>query len=367
MTEVIRKVTVHRHKLFGEIRTVKDDNGYYLFIISDLSSFLKRKNVMNTIEKQKIEVIKVKVTCLTAIHNGEQLFEERIVGTIREKDMLHLVRSSQISCSRVMEMWIRRDVLKDDILWSKDISYNREYYKDEYIELQIAELDLLKAKVNMLEYDILKKMDDNYFKIIDEISMENEISQNNNSIEKIVIYNHKLFGDIRTVIKDGEVLFIANDIASALKYKSPQMVVKSYCTNLTKVSIESEIYLSNKDKYSYHRIMTNAITYNDVQRLIKYSSKVDKRMFELWIRNEVLNEDNGYDKNIVYQGEFYKDEYIKVLSKDIDFYREQVKLLEEELYSKTEKIIQEDINLITNYDLAKKLETVFKVTKSKKK
>lgn len=368
MNDTIREITVHRHKLFGEIRTVKDDDGCYLFVVSDLSSFLRRKNIMKSIDKQGIEIIEVKVKNLTAVNKNKQLFEERMIKTIREKDMLHLVRSSQISSSRIMEMWIRRDVLRDDVMWSKDISYNREYYKDEYIELQISELDLLKAKINLLEYDILKKLtDDNYSKIIDENSISDEIFENNKIVENIVTYSHPLFGDIRTIKREGDILFIANDIASALKYKSPQMVVKSYCTRLIKVSIKSEIYLSNQDRYSYHRTMINAINYNDVQRLIKYSSKVDKRMFELWIRSEVLKEDNGYDKNIVYQGEYYKDEYIKALAKDIEFYRGQVRILEEELYDVTEKIVQEDVNLITNYDLAKKLETVFKVSKSKKK
>lgn len=367
MDDIIRNVTVHRHKLFGEIRTVKDDDGYYLFIVSDLSSFLKKKNIMKTIEKQNIEVIKVKINCVMAINNNEKLLDERIVSAIKEKDMLHLVRSSQISSSRFMEMWIRRDVLRDDSMWSKDISFNREYYKDEYIELQIAELDLLKAKVEMLSYDILRKYkEETYYEMLEENSIEKKTTKNQRYIEKTKMYGHKLFGEIRVIEKDNEVLFIGNDVAKALKYKSPQMAVKSHCAKLTKVSIKSEIYLANKKEYSYHITAVNVIGYEDVQRLIKYSSKVDKRMFELWIRSEVLNEDNNYDKEVVYQGEFYKDEYIKVLAKDIEMYREKVRLLEEELYSQTEKVVQENVDLVTNYDLAKKLETVFKVTKKKK-
>lgn len=108
-----------------------------------------------------------------------------------------------------------------------------------------------------------------------------------------------------------------------------------------------------------------ALRIKDTLYLITKSDRPDYRILELWIIREVLKDDLFWNKKYDFNREFYKDEYIKELSKEIQIYREQILELENILYSRTEKIVQENKNLVTNYDLAKILENKFKVIKTK--
>lgn len=348
----MNSVTVYTHKLFGSFRVVKRDNNEVLFITSDIANCLRYKNIKRVLKKRNIQEVEVYIDCISAVNNRNIVLDKKKMKALTIEDVMFLIRiSDRVDC-KILDMWIKREVLKDDDFWIRGISFNREYFKDEYIKMQSAELDLLKAKIYLLEAKILEKVSDVEYESI--ISQDDYDSGTTNSVAKInkfkSFYN-ELYGEVRVIYKTNELYFVGNDIAEILKYSRPNEAVKLYCPNLKKATIYTEIKLNYNDRDMFGKRMVNIIPFKDVQNLINMSSKIDKRMFELWIRQEILKEENGFEKDVVYQGEYYKDEFIKVLSKEIDMYREQIKLLEEEMYLISGKVIQENKDLVTNYSL----------------
>ena len=342
MKDIIRLVTVYSHELFGEIRTVKDDDGELLFVVTDVANCLRYKDINYILKSKHIKEVPVMINCIAAINTDRLVLDAKMINTIYCKDVFKLINASYRVDARVFELWLMRDILKN----RKNISFNVELYKDEYIQLQQSELDILKSKLFLLEKYILQKKSKGIDMHIEDENYYDDLYKENINIKGVNVYYHKLYGEIRTINKNNEILFIANDIAKCLKFKKPQANVKECVAKMFKIPVYQDD----------DRRVVNVIPFSEVQVLINRSTKVDKRMFELWIRSEILGEDNCFEKNVVYYGEYYKDEYIKVLSKEIKVHQNHIKLLEDELFSSFNmKVVQDNENLITNYDLYKNL------------
>lgn len=95
-------------------------------------------------------------------------------------------------------------------------------------------------------------------------------------------FNHDEFGEVRTIDVDGEIWFVASDVARALGYERPKDAIRQHC----KKSKE----LGHLDGAVNRRPsqMTKIINLNDVYRLIFRSDLESAERFRDWLADEVL-------------------------------------------------------------------------------
>lgn len=100
-------------------------------------------------------------------------------------------------------------------------------------------------------------------------------------MNKFQIFNSAEFGEIRTIIEDGKILFCGSDAAKALGYKKPANAVTDHCRYTLKRSIP---HPQNPDK----QLEMLFISEGDLYRLIAKSELPGADRFESWIFDEVL-------------------------------------------------------------------------------
>lgn len=89
------------------------------------------------------------------------------------------------------------------------------------------------------------------------------------------------FGEIRTIEKDGKVLFCGNDVAKALGYEKPQNAITVHCRYALKQGIP---HPQAPDK----TIEMTFIPEGDLYRLITHSKLPGAEKFESWVFDEVI-------------------------------------------------------------------------------
>lgn len=92
------------------------------------------------------------------------------------------------------------------------------------------------------------------------------------------IFKKEEFGEIRTILINGKVYFVGNDIAKALGYKRPKDAIARHCKGAVKHSIPTKG--GNQQM--------NCIPEGDVYRLIVNSELPGAEKFETWVFDEVL-------------------------------------------------------------------------------
>ena len=97
----------------------------------------------------------------------------------------------------------------------------------------------------------------------------------------IQIFNSPEFGEIRTVVIDGQPWFVGSDIAKALGYAKPQNAVTTHCKYSLKQGIP---HPQSRDKV----IEALIIPEGDMYRLISKSKLKSAEQFEEWVFDEVL-------------------------------------------------------------------------------
>ena len=97
-------------------------------------------------------------------------------------------------------------------------------------------------------------------------------------MNELQIFNNNLFGQIRTIIKNGKVLFCGFDVAKALGYKRPSDAINLHC----RATVKHSTPISGKMQD------INFITEGDVYRLIVRSRLPEAEKFEQWIFDEIL-------------------------------------------------------------------------------
>lgn len=94
----------------------------------------------------------------------------------------------------------------------------------------------------------------------------------------IEVFNNAEFGEIRTIQKNGEVLFCGSDIARSLGYARPADAISAHCKGVCVLPTPSAGGVQN----------TKFITEGDVYRLIAHSKLPGAERFERWVFDEVL-------------------------------------------------------------------------------
>ena len=97
----------------------------------------------------------------------------------------------------------------------------------------------------------------------------------------IQIFNSPEFGEIRTVLIDGQPWFVGRDIAKALGYARPDNAVATHCKHSLKQGVPS---LQSSDK----EVEATIIPEGDMYRLISKSKLKSAEQFEEWVFDEVL-------------------------------------------------------------------------------
>lgn len=100
-------------------------------------------------------------------------------------------------------------------------------------------------------------------------------------MNNIQIFNNPTFGEIRTVILNGEPWFVGRDIAKALGYAKPEGAVATHCRHPLKQGIP---HPQSPDKI----IEALVIPEGDMYRLISKSKLKSAEQFEEWVFDEVL-------------------------------------------------------------------------------
>ena len=98
---------------------------------------------------------------------------------------------------------------------------------------------------------------------------------------EISTFNNTEFGEIRTIQKNGEVLFCGKDIAAALGYADPKKAIIQHCKE-NGVAIYTLIDSMGREQQA------KFITEGNVYRLIAHSKLPGAERFERWVFDEVL-------------------------------------------------------------------------------
>lgn len=137
----------------------------------------------------------------------------------------------------------------------------------------------------------------------------------------IQIFNNPTFGEIRTVILNGEPWFVGRDIAKALGYAKPEGAVATHCRHPLKQGIP---HPQSPDKV----IEALVIPEGDMYRLISKSKLKSAEQFEEWVFDEVLptiRKTGSYGTPQTLQGQ------IQLLAKGTDELYQKVDALDKKL------------------------------------
>lgn len=95
------------------------------------------------------------------------------------------------------------------------------------------------------------------------------------------IFSNEKFGEVRTVLIDDKIYFVANDVAKSLGYSKPNNAINTHCRYALKQGIPHP-------QNEYKEIEVNIIPEGDVYRLIMKSKLESAQEFESWVMDEVL-------------------------------------------------------------------------------
>lgn len=98
-------------------------------------------------------------------------------------------------------------------------------------------------------------------------------------MNELEIFKNEEFGEIRTVEQNGQIFFVANDIAKVLGYKNPSDATNKHCRNAIMVWGSDSIGRRQEFKM---------IPESDLYRLIISSKLPSAEKFEKWVFEEVL-------------------------------------------------------------------------------
>lgn len=110
--------------------------------------------------------------------------------------------------------------------------------------------------------------------------MEKQLDLYNDSSNNATkIFEHSMFGRIRTINIDNEPYFVAIDVAKALGYTNPHKALKDHCDDLTKCDLIDSMG---------RKQVANIIPESDLYKLIMSSKQERARKFRDWVTKEVL-------------------------------------------------------------------------------
>ncbi|MBV7302168.1 phage antirepressor KilAC domain-containing protein [Corynebacterium sp. TAE3-ERU2] len=97
---------------------------------------------------------------------------------------------------------------------------------------------------------------------------------------QIQLFTNDVFGTIRTITNDGQILFCGKDVATALGYQDPTNAVKLHCRGAANYHpIEDALGRTQNARF---------VTEGDLYRLIIFSKLSAAQKFETWVFDEML-------------------------------------------------------------------------------
>ena len=144
---------------------------------------------------------------------------------------------------------------------------------------------------------------------------------------ELEIFKNEEFGEIRTVIIDGEPWFVAKDIASILGYKDPKNTIKNRCKRGRVFEIP---HPQNQQKL----LEVMVIPESDIYRLIVGSKLPSAQKFESWVMEEILPsicKHGAYMTNEVIERTLTDPDYLIQLATALKEERQARKLAEEKI------------------------------------
>jgi prophage antirepressor-like protein len=100
-------------------------------------------------------------------------------------------------------------------------------------------------------------------------------------MNKITIYNHEMFGEIRITDREGEPWFIAKDVAEALGYKDTDQAVRRHCKDVRTIKLNTPLKRRGNPNVAI-------IQEPDVYALVFGSNLPAAEEFKRWVFREVL-------------------------------------------------------------------------------
>jgi len=101
-------------------------------------------------------------------------------------------------------------------------------------------------------------------------------------MEKVLLYQNELFGNVRVLYINNRAWFVGRDIAKALGYKDPSSAISKH-KHIRKEMIEAHSQNGNLVK-----TQTTLNDEGDLYRLIMKSKLPSAEKFEEWVMDEVL-------------------------------------------------------------------------------
>lgn len=186
--------------------------------------------------------------------------------------------------------------------------------------------------------------------------MNEIIENNNNSMIEMKILDNIEFGEIRTLINEnGKMMFLGNDVATALGYKRPQDAINQHCID------EDSVFYRVLDSAGKNQ-KTKFINEGNVYRLIVKSKLDSARQFEKWVFDDVLpslRKNGMYAKSEILDNPEFLMEVVAKLKAEKDeketIQRMNIRLIDEK-YMLTEentslyKKIEDDKPKLSYYD-----------------
>ena len=99
-------------------------------------------------------------------------------------------------------------------------------------------------------------------------------------MSNVTVFNNESFGALRTIERDGEIWFVASDVAKALGYQKPANAVARHCRYTLNWGIPHP--------QGNGTLEVNIIPEGDLYRLIIGSKLPSAELFEKWVFDEVL-------------------------------------------------------------------------------
>lgn len=106
--------------------------------------------------------------------------------------------------------------------------------------------------------------------------------------KQVQIFDSPKFGAVRTVNINGEIHFVASDIAKALGYKNPSKAINDHCRWVTKRYIGVQTGIKVDGSPAIQQIEVNMISKGDIYRLAANSELPRAEEFESWIFDDVI-------------------------------------------------------------------------------
>ena len=147
------------------------------------------------------------------------------------------------------------------------------------------------------------------------------------------IYKNDTFGAIRTVEKDGKILFCGKDVAAALGYSDTAKAIRVHCKGVDEIATPT----------SGGTQLLKFIPEGDLYRLITHSKLQAAEQFERWVFDEVLpsiRKHGAYMTADTLEAAILNPDYLIQIATALKEEREKRKLLESETAVQKQQIAE---------------------------